>query len=364
MNFNLINKDNIYLIYWYLIVKIISLISIIIILPIIFNQNYFYANDFYNVYVKCDFTSPNYLFSIITCFLKINNLTDFQALFLSGVLSFLKDILFIFVAINFLRKKIIIMFILLLAVHPYLNLYYLKFTPDLVNNFMISLYLFLIIKKIHIGKGIGLIFLLGTMMRNSLVVFFISHYLIDTYKKIFEEKKIVKNKYIIFENTIFIILLSFSFLFVMSDYGLDYLSSNKTYDLNINYFLNKIDTGILFLDYLFSGILNFLSHLILLTGFREQSYTEFLYFFSNENEYLSYYLILGVLFFSFHLIGLYYFLKKFLNSNIYIVNFLILLIPHIFYVAHLRYFMPLIPISIFGVCLLLQNYLNQNKNEK
>ena len=68
-----------------------------------------------------------------------------KALVLSGVVNFLKDLLFLTVAANFLKKKFLIIFSLLLATHPYLNLYYLKFTPDIINCFMVSLYFYLII---------------------------------------------------------------------------------------------------------------------------------------------------------------------------------------------------------------------------
>lgn len=357
--FDILKKNNLNIIYCYIFAKIISLTAIILILPIIFNKNYFYSNDFYNLYILCEFRSPNYLFSITTCFLKINELTDIQALVLSGAVNFLKDLLFLTVAANFLKKNFLIIFSLLLASHPYLNLYYLKFTPDLINCFMVSLYFYLIIFKININKVIKIVFLFGSMMRNSLIPFFVSYFLIKIFEKIF-----LKKRYIIIEDLIFILLFGLSLLIIKDDYGSEFLLSNKLYDLNLNLFLGIINSGISFLDYLISFLLNLISHLILLMGFREQAYTEFLEFFSINNELLNFYLIIGISLFIFHFLGFLYFLKKFLKRNIYFIPLIVLIIPHIFLVAHLRYFMPLIPISIFGICLLMQNTLFKEKYEK
>lgn len=362
MNTIIYNKKNIDIIYWYLITKIISITLLIIFLPIVFQKNYFYSNDFYNLYILCDFRSPNYLFSIITCFLKIKNLTDIQALLLSGILSFLKDFMFLIVASNFLKKNYLIFFSFLLAAHPYLNLYYLKFTPDLINNLMISFFFYLIMTKKNINSGINIIFILGSMMRNSLVPFFISYYVINIYKKIFVEKKFIKNKFIILDDLIFIIILWLSLFIVKSDYASGFLSSNKNYDLNLNFFLNQINSGLLFFDYFLSIILNFISHLILLMGFREQAFTQFLDFFSYNNDFIIFYLVFGIFLFFFHFVGLLYIFKKFIKSNIYIILFLIFILPHIFLVTHLRYYMPLMPVSILGVCLLTQSFFHKKKN--
>ncbi len=362
MNAIINNKKNIDILYWYLITKIISITLIIIFLPIIFEKNYFYSNDFYNLYILCEFRSPNYLFSIITCFLKIKNLTDIQALLLSGILSFLKDFIFLIVASNYLKKNYIIFFCFLLAAHPYLNLYYLKFTPDLINNLMISLYFYLIMTKKNINSGINIIFVLGSMMRNSLIPFFVSYYVINIYKKIFIEKKIIKNKFIIIEDLIFILILGLSLFIVESDYGSSFLSSNKNYDLNLNFFLKQINSGFLFFDYFLAIILNLISHLILLMGFREKAYTQFLDFFSYNNEFIIFYLFFGIFLFLFHFVGLLYILKKFIKSNIYIISFLIFVLPHLFFVTHLRYYMPLMPVSILGVCLLIQSFFHKEKN--
>ena len=55
---------NLDLIYWYLPIKLVSLSLLIIMLPIYFDKTYFYSNDFYNLHTSCNFTTPNYLFSV------------------------------------------------------------------------------------------------------------------------------------------------------------------------------------------------------------------------------------------------------------------------------------------------------------
>ena len=62
------------------------------------------------------------------------------------------------------------------------------------------------------------------------------------------------------------------------------------------------------------------------------------------------------MFFFFHFFGFMYFIKRFIKSHVFIISFLIYILPNLFLVAHMRYFMCLIPISIFGVCLFIQNF--------
>jgi len=157
---------------------------------------------------------------------------------------------------------------------------------------------------------------------------------------------------------IFIILIPV--ILVNLNYLDDFLSSNNIYDLNINFFLNKLNFLPLGIDYLFSSILNILTHLVLLLSFREQAYTEFLLFFSNNNSYLIIYLVMGIVFFLYHFFGFFYFIKTKFKDNPYLIVILLSLMPNLFLVSHMRYFMPMMPISIIGICLLLQTY-NQKK---
>ena len=356
MNLTLFRNENLYIIFWYLVVKIISLTLIIIFLPIVFDKTYFYSNDFYNLHTSCNFRTPNYLFSVMTCMLKIENLTSFHSIFFSFLISFFKDLMFIIIAFKYLDKRFLIIFCVLLSLHPYLNLYYLKFTSDIINNLTISFYFYLIFSKKLNAKGIDLIFLISSMMRNSLIFLFVTHYLIKIYFALFKEKKSKNFKLIFFKRILYILLLISSLFIVEANYAGDFLSSSSKYDLNLNFFLDKLSFSWLFFDYLISIILNILTHIYLLMGFREQAYTNFLYFFSTDNNYLIFYIIIGTMFFFFHFFGFMYFIKRFIKSHVFIISFLIYILPNLFLVAHMRYFMCLIPISIFGVCLFIQNF--------
>lgn len=363
MKFLSYKSINLNLIYWYLPIKIVSLCLIIILLPIYFDKTYFYSNDFYNLHTSCNFRTPNYLFSVLTCALNIENLSELHSIIFSFLISFLKDLMFILIAFKYLEKRFLIIFCILLSAHPYLNLYYLKFTSDIINNLTISFYFYLIFSKKLNTKGIDFIFLISSMMRNSLIFLFIIHYLIKIYEAFYREKKDKNSKSIFFKSILFIILLISSLFIVESNYTGKFLSSSSNYDLNSAFFLEKISFGWLFFDYLISIILNIFAHIYLLMGFREQAFTNFLYFFSTDNDYLIFYIMIGSTFFLFHFFGLIYFVKRFIKSFVFLIPLLIYILPNLFLVAHMRYFMCLIPISIFGICLFIQNYLIK-KSEK
>ena len=350
-------------IYWYLPIKIVSLSLLIILLPVFFEKSYFYSNDFYNLHTTCNFRTPNYLFSVLTCVLNIDDLSDFHAIIFSFLISFLKDLMFIIVAFKYLNKKFLILFCILLSAHPYLNLYYLKFTSDIINNLTISFYFYLIFYKKLNKKGLDLIFLLSSMMRNSLIFFFITHYLIKIYISLFKEKNFKNSFWIFLKSVLFIILLSSSLLIVESNYTGKFLSSVETYDLNLTLFLERVNSGFVFFDYLISIILNTLAHLYLLMGFREQAFTNFLYFFSTHNNLLNFYMIMGSLLFFFHFFGFIYFIKKYIKSYIFLIPFIIYILPNLYLVSHMRYFMCLMPISIFGICLFVQNFSIKTKKK-
>lgn len=344
------------LIYWYLPIKLVSLSLLIILLPVYFDKTYFYSNDFYNLHTSCNFRTPNYLFSVLTCAFKIENLSDLHSITFSFLISFLKDLMFIMIAYKYLNKRCLIIFCVLLSVHPYLNLYYLKFTSDIINNLTISFYFYLIFSKKLNAKGLDLIFLISSMMRNSLIFLFVTHYLIKIYIIFFEKKKYRDSNLIFFKNILFIILLVSSLFIVESNYARKFLSSSNSYELNLTFFLEKFNSGLLFFDYSISIILNTLTHIILLTGFREQAFTNFSYFFSTDNNYLIFYLLTGATFFFIHFFGFIYFIKRFIKSHIFLICLIVYIIPNLYLVAHMRYFMCLIPISIFGICLFIQNF--------
>ena len=354
MNINKIILPEKRIIYLYIIFKLAALISLILILPIYFEKSYFYSNDFYNLYNKCELLSPNFLFSIITCFLGIKTLVDPASILVSISISIIKDYLFLIIAIKYLNKNFLYIFILALSLHPYLNLYYLKFTTDLFSNLGIALYCFYIFND-KINKNISnIVFLILSMIRNSLVFLFVTHYLFQIYLNFSSVKKL-NNEFSLKKNLFLIFLLLSSVLLINMNYAKDFLSSNKIYDLNTAFFVSHLDFLPNFLGYFFAIIFNVITHAILLLGFREQAYTEFLYFFSSQNGMLKFYLIMGFSLFLFHLVGFYYFIRTFVKKYPYLIILVIYLIPNLFLVSHMRYFMPMMPISILGLCLLMQN---------
>ena len=191
------------------------------------------------------------------------------------------------------------------------------------------------------------------MIRNSLIFLFVFHYIYQIYIN-FKYRKNFKSKFSLKKNLILIFFLTSSVLLTNLGYAKDFISSNKIYDLNVSFFVPYLDFFPSVLTYFFSIILNFVTHLFLLLGFREQAYTEFLFFFSNQNNILEFYILVGFFMFLFHAIGFFYFIKSFISKYPFLISLLIYLIPNLFLVSHMRYFMPMMPLSILGICLLMQ----------
>ena len=101
-----------------------------------------------------------------------------------------------------------------------------------------------------------------------------------------------------------------------------------------------------------------ISHLILLTGFRESVFVLGIEFLIDLG--ISGYI--QILIYSalsiFHIIGISNFYKKLIKDSPVLLILLLYVIPSFIAVAHLRYFLPLMPLSLLGVAMLL----NRNNN--
>ena len=111
-------------------------------------------------------------------------------------------------------------------------------------------------------------------------------------------------------------------------------------------------------SYLLVSPILVISHLILLTGFRESVFVLGIEFLIDLG--ISGYI--QILIYSalsiFHIIGISNFYKKLIKDSPVLLILLLYVIPSFIAVAHLRYFLPLMPLSLLGVAMLL----NRNNN--
>ena len=339
------------IVYLYLPIKILTVILMIYYFPILFEKRYFMDNDFQNYYSKCPENSYNFFFTKIICFFKIDDLSNYKAISFAFLINFIKDFIFLYIAHKKFPKNLFMVFLIFLTFHPYLNSHYFKFSTILFANLAVALIFF----EIEILKKksffINLIMICLTGFRNG--IFFLVllyqtlnfYYLFKTLKS-----RLIKIFLIIFVISVLLILFIY---FFRIDYLVKSIITTKSYYLNFfnfNNYLNFIQIDIV--RNLLSLILLFFSHLIMLLGFREKAFVEFENYFTNFTYPFLFEFTISIFLFVFHIIGLFYFFKIF-NKKDYYVTFLISLLPFLFLVSHLRYFMPYIPLALFGFCMYL-----------
>ncbi len=361
MNYKFFNKHNFYkqILYFYIPIKILIVISAIYVLPNFFDKYYFADNDFQNYYSKCLKNSFNYLFTETICFLNITNLSNWKAILIAFIINFIKDLLFLYVADKKLSKNYYLIFFIFIIIHPYLNIHYFKLSTIIFANLVVSLILFEIeiLKKKSIFLNIFLFILSG--FRNGIFFLVLLYELFNFYFILLKSK----SKFLKISITIILILFILIFLnyFLRIDYLIKSINHTKSYYLN---YFNIYDLLIFipfeFLRIIFSIIFLSISHLIMLLGFREKAFTEFETYFSNINSIQFLEISVSIIFFFIHAIGIFYFFKL-NNKKVYFFTFLLSLLPFLFLVSHLRYFMPYIPLALLGFCMYLEkkNLLNK-----
>ena len=126
----------------------------------------------------------------------------------------------------------------------------------------------------------------------------------------------------------------------------------------MHYFSELINSSIIVLDYFISLLILFSVNLILLMGFREAAFTTFPSYFLQNDLVTNISIIIGLFMFSFHLFGLYNFIKYFVKTKPINLCFIFFILFHLFTISHLRYFLPIIPLTLIG----LMKYFEEFKN--
>lgn len=312
------------------------------------NVNFLY-NDFFSTYSKCDLRSQNSFFTTFNCLFNIKDISNIYVVILAYFFSTVRDLTYILIFYKIVQSKYLLIIIVIFSIHPYLAIYHPRFTTNLFASFAFLLIFWLISSNLKCNVFILLGFIILTGFRNGLMPFFIIFILLEIYKNF---KEINRSETFLYLITIFFIFLVAQIPKV--NYPLAIIHDN------INYFswYNIIQYFSLennFISYLVTFPFVFISHFILLLGFREAVFTdglsEFLDLSFSANFQLIAFIILSIL----HFIGLIGFFRFYKNIDIRVWSFIAYFFPTILFVSHMRYFVPMIPLTILGLVIIFQN---------
>ena len=240
-----------------------------------------------------------------------------------------------------------------LALHPYLALYHAKLVTSIFGVLGVVIMYYAIISSRRQSALIDLSLIVLAGMRNALAGIIVPYYIWEIVRQLIG---IVKGKeyfdYYFIKNIISLSAV-ISVVMLSGQYMFDFLSSINHYSLDAAFFAQYIDTPFIFLDSFIAYVLVIFSHLFFLLGFREAAYTEFPHFFIPLDSFVYLHIFIGIILFIAHGTGFFYFLKSHISKDRRYIIFIITLVPTLFSVAHLRYFMPFIPLSMLGLAMLI-----------
>jgi len=292
-------------------------------LGIVFKQNIVLYPDFTTIYSNCSQSYSNIFYTQILCGI---NFFDGSALLPSSYIAIsLAALINIFVIVSYyqLSKKYLnrsgqIIFILMLALHPYMAIYFFRFYTEVFASLGILLIFYYGIsnRKVDLLFIFLSIFLMNA--RNGLIPVFFIFGVIEIAKS-FKENN---DNYIF----LFILLISCLISYIpVSSFSKDFVKIGASFNIIENAF------------YTF--------------GFRESVAIDGIGVLLKKGFYGYLQLIIGVFLITIHFIGLLGLLKFSIKINPSILSILIYLIIPILVISHMRYLLPLIPILLFGFCI-------------
>jgi hypothetical protein len=342
------------LILLYIFLKSFIVLILIYLVPIIFSRGYFLYVDL-PAYTSCNPNSPNSFFSIYLCLIDIDNIVSFRAIGTAIIINTFRDLLLIVIVVKnqILRKKSLLFFVVFLALHPYLALYHAKLSTSIFGVLGVVIMYYAIISSRRQSALIDLSLIVLAGMRNALAGIIVAYYIWEIVRQLIG---IVKGKeyfdYYFLKNIISLSAV-ISVVMLSGQYMFNFLSSIKYYSLDAAFFAQYIDTPFILLDSFIAYVLVIFSHLFFLLGFREAAFTEFPHFFIPLDSFVYFHIFIGIILFIAHGTGFFYFLKSHISKDRRYIIFIMALVPTLFTVAHLRYFIPFIPLSMLGLAMLI-----------
>ena len=339
----------------YVSLKSVVITFLIFFLPEIFGRSYFKYDDF-SSYANCEINSPNGFYSLFICAINANSISDYRVIITALLMNTVRDFLLINIVakIKLLRFKGLVFFACILALHPYLALYHARLTTSSFAVVRVLLMYYVLVSKKQTNIFIDLSFIILTGFRNSLAGLFLPYYIWEIIRQLREiiNKNANFDSYFI-KNTISLMAIVYVVM-LSGGYMTSFVTSLNVYSLDVPYFTQYLHTPYELLNILLAIVLVLVSHAILLLGFREAAYTEFPDFFIPLDGTAYFHIFTGIIFVIVHGVGFYYFLKSYLSQDRRYIIFIIILLPTLFSVSHLRYFLPFIPLALIGLSMLVE----------
>lgn len=313
-------------------------------------------------YDSCNFFTFNGFYTYLLCFFGAESLGSWKTIILAVILNTVRDCCFILLTFNIFKKRSsTLIFTIFLALHPYLALYHFKLMTTNFAALGFLLILFIIVKRATLNPLFYLTSVLLTGFRNALFPVFLI-FNISTY---FKNKEYFSNKQIILSIFFSLLLIGVFFLpsFDTEVNGhknlLELVISNSqsfpfTFAKLFSYLRDNLSIESSFIIGVISIFAFILIHIFLQFGFRDSVAIygfEFYHPLTNLVVLeISISLIMAVL----HLVGFVKFFSHFARLDFRILVLIIYLLESLFFIPHLRYFLPFIPLVLMGLCLLFE----------
>ena len=346
------------LIFMYFLLKSFAILILIALMPSIFGRGYFDYSDF-KAYSNCNFRSENSFFSVLICLIDVDKISDFRAISLALIFNTFKDLLIISIVIKqkILKPKSILFFVILLSLHPYLAIYHAKLSTSIFASLGVAIIFYIISSSKHQNIILDLSLITISGLRNTTVGIIAPYYIWEIIRQSIGIIKGKKNlDYYFLKNIISLSTVIF-ILMLSGEYIFNFVHNANRYSLDMSFFLQFVDTSFKLLDIVIAFLLVIFSHLIVLLGFREAAFTQFPDFFIPLNSIAYFHIFVGIGLCLAHGFGFFSFMKSFLFKDKRYIILIFTLVPTLFSVAHLRYFLPFIPLSLIGLAILLDNKL-------
>lgn len=311
--------------------KVVLAILSFSILDTFYKDSIFAASDI-STYGHCNNKISNVIYTKILCNLNISSINELYAsnlFYLAILINSLIAVGFFILFKNYINFYGRIFLILALLIHPYLAIYSTRFYSDIfgiIGIFIITLY---IVKN----KNVDFVFLALSILlihsRTQLLPVYLAYSLLSIYSSY--QKSDQKNLIYSF----LLLVISLISLFFYKSFAIFFFIGNDAMDL-IPISKNPIWWN-----------------LISLISFRE------LVGVGGPENFLNYlnllgpqFIVMGFLLF-FHFVGLIGLIKFSMKNEPRLVLVFLYALPTLLSVSHLRYFLPLIPLAIFGVSYML-----------
>ena len=220
---------------------------------------------------------------------------------------------------DFLNRKGQIIFILLLALHPYLAIYFPRFFTDIFGSLGILLICYYSIKKIKLDAIFIILSLILINFRAALIVPIAIYAIYEIFRKLKEEDTIHLSAILL------IVLLGINYLL--------YKNFSDTFINNTNIYDKKNLNG------------------RLLLGFRESVANEGrmqVFFTTGLGGYLQF--VISLILLAIHSLGFYAFIRFIISKKLYgIASSMTILIAPLLAIGHMRYLLPVIPLLLFSL---------------